>query len=89
VGPPVPAIAKPWQSSWDVFIPFLAFPPEVRRAVYTTNMTESINYQLRKVTKTRGHFPTERGGPAGTRTWRWKGCLNSLSIYFPGRINIT
>jgi len=55
-----PAIVKLWQSSWDVFVPFLAFPPEVRRVVYTTNMIESINYQLRKVTKTRGHFPTEK-----------------------------
>ncbi len=101
-----PAIVKLWQNSWDVFVPFLAFPPEVRRVVYTTNMIESINYQLRKVTKTRGHFPTEkaalkllylavrnitteRGGPAGTGTWRWKACLNALAIYFPDRITIT
>ena len=55
-----PAIVKLWHNSWDVFVPFLAFPPEVRRVVYTTNMIESINYQLRKVTKTRGHFPTEK-----------------------------
>jgi transposase-like protein len=101
-----PAIVKLWENSWDVFVPFLAFPPEVRRVVYTTNMIESINYQLRKVTKTRGHFPTEkaalkllylavrnitteRGGLAGTGTWRWKACLNALAIYFPDRITIT
>jgi len=55
-----PAIVRPWKNSWGVFVPFLAFPPEVRRVLYTTNMIESINYQLRKVTKTRGQFPTEK-----------------------------
>ena len=43
-----------------MFTPFLAYPPEIRRIVYTTNMIESINYQLRKVTKNRGHFPNEK-----------------------------
>jgi putative transposase len=59
-GAKYPAIINLWRNSWDVFIPFLAYPPEIRRVVYTTNMIESINYQLRKVTKTRGHFPTEK-----------------------------
>ena len=40
-------------------IPFFAFQPEVRKVIYTTNMIESINYQLRKIAKTRGHFPTD------------------------------
>lgn len=46
---------------WRVLrvIPFFAFPPEVRKVIYTTNMIESINYQLRKITKTRGRFPTD------------------------------
>jgi transposase-like protein len=55
-----PAIVGLWRDAWEVFVPFLDFPPEVRRVVYTTNMIESINYQLRKVTKTRGHFPNEK-----------------------------
>ena len=59
-GTKYPAIVRLWRDSWDVFIPFLAFPAEIRRVVYTTNMIESINYQLRKVTKNRGHFPTEK-----------------------------
>jgi len=59
-GSKYPAIINLWRNSWDVFVPFLAYPPEIRRVVYTTNMIESINYQLRKVTKTRGHFPTEK-----------------------------
>jgi len=55
-----PAIVRLWRNAWDVFVPFLAFPSEIRKVVYTTNQIESINYQLRKVTKNRGHFPTER-----------------------------
>ena len=59
-GSKYPAIVGLWRDSWEVFTPFLAYPPEIRRVVYTTNMIESINYQLRKVSKTRGHFPTEK-----------------------------
>jgi putative transposase len=54
-----PGIVKVWRNSWEQFTPFLRFPPELRKIVYTTNLVESINYQLRKVTKTRGHFPTD------------------------------
>lgn len=46
-------------SAWERFTPFLAFPPELRRVIYTTNAIESLNYQLRKVTKNRGHFPND------------------------------
>lgn len=60
IGARYPAIVRLWKDTWETFIPFLAFPPDVRRVVYTTNMIESINYQLRKVTKNRGHFPNER-----------------------------
>lgn len=59
-GTKYPAIVRLWRDSWEVFTPFLAYPPEIRRVVYTTNMIESINYQLRKVTKNRGHFPNEK-----------------------------
>ena len=55
-----PAIVRLWRDNWETFVPFLAFPAEIRRVVYTTNAIESINYQLRKVTKNRGHFPNER-----------------------------
>lgn len=60
IGSKYPAIVNLWRSRWEQFTPFLDFPPEVRRVVYTTNMIESVNYQLRKVTKNRGHFPNER-----------------------------
>lgn len=60
IGAKYPAIVRLWRGSWDVFTPFLQFPAEIRRVVYTTNAIESINYQLRKVTKNRGHFPSEK-----------------------------
>jgi putative transposase len=56
-GKQYPGTVDVWRHAWDDFIPFLDYPPELRRIVYTTNAIESINYQLRKVTKTRGHFP--------------------------------
>lgn len=59
LGKRYPAIERSWRASWTQVIPFFAFPPEVRKVIYTTNMIESINYQLRKITKTRGHFPTD------------------------------
>lgn len=54
-----PSAVKSFHDAWDRFIPFLAFPPELRRVIYTTNSIESLNYQLRKVTKNRGHFPND------------------------------
>lgn len=54
-----PSAVKTFQDAWDRFTPFLAFPPELRRVIYTTNSIESLNYQLRKVTKSRGHFPND------------------------------
>ncbi len=54
-----PGVIAVWQRVWDQFVPFLQFPPEIRRVIYTTNQIESINYQLRKVTKNRGHFPND------------------------------
>jgi transposase-like protein len=52
-----PQAVKVWEDAWEQVIPFLAFTPPVRKLLYTTNSIESLNYQLRKVTKARGHFP--------------------------------
>ncbi len=54
-----PSTSKAFRDAWERFTPFLAFPPELRRVIYTTNSIESLNYQLRKVTKNRGHFPND------------------------------
>jgi len=54
-----PAAVATWENAWERFIPFLAFPPELRKIIYTTNAIESLNYQLRKIIKNRGHFPND------------------------------
>jgi len=59
LGRAYPAIERSWRAAWEQVIPFFAFPPEIRKVLYTTNMIESINYQLRKISKTRGHFPND------------------------------
>ena len=59
LGKRYPSAVRVFQDAWDRFTPFLAFPPELRRVIYTTNSIESLNYQLRKVTKSRGHFPND------------------------------
>ncbi|GAA4763821.1 IS256 family transposase [Citricoccus nitrophenolicus] len=53
-----PGAVLAWRNAWEDFTPFLAFTPEIRKVIYTTNQIESINYQLRKITKTRGSFPS-------------------------------
>jgi putative transposase len=58
-GKKYPAAVATWQNAWERFIPFLAFPPAVRRIIYTTNSIESLNYQFRKIIKNRGHFPND------------------------------
>jgi hypothetical protein len=75
-----PVITQAWLDAWEYVTPFLAFPPEVRRVIYTTNAIEALNRQLRKAIKTKGHFPNEEAArkliylavtnavPAWTRT---------------------
>src|SRR5207237_6110738 len=54
-----PAIAQSWRRNWQQVIPFFAFAPEVRTILYTTNAIESLNSQVRKAVRIRGHFPSE------------------------------
>jgi putative transposase len=54
-----PAIAQSWRRNWEQVIPFFAFAPEVRRILYTTNAIESLNSQVRKAVRSRGHFPSD------------------------------
>ena len=58
-GSKYPHAVATWDAAWERFTPFLAFPPELRRVIYTTNSIESLNYQLRKIIKNRGHFPND------------------------------
>jgi putative transposase len=59
LGKKYPSAVASWQNAWDRFTPFLAFGPALRRVIYTTNSIESLNYQLRKIIKNRGHFPSD------------------------------
>lgn len=59
VGTRSPSVVDVWRPAWPEFIPFLDLPPKIRRVVCTTNAVECMNYQLRKVKKTRGHFPDD------------------------------
>jgi len=54
-----PTTVRTFEDAWDRFTPFLAFPPMLRRVIYTTNSIESLNFQLRKIIKNRGHFPSD------------------------------
>lgn len=60
LGKKYPSTVRTFEDAWDRFTPFLAFPPALRRVIYTTNAIESLNFQLRKVTKNRGHFPNDQ-----------------------------
>ena len=59
LGHKYPNTVATFDNAWERFVPFLAFPPELRRVIYTTNSIESLNYQLRKIIKNRGHFPND------------------------------
>jgi transposase-like protein len=52
-------VVAAWRRAWTQVIPFFAFPPEIRRLIYTTNALESVHAQLRKIITTRGHFPND------------------------------
>jgi len=94
-----PAIASSWRGNWERVRPFFDFPPDLRRLIYTTNAIESLNFQLRKVTKAKGHFPSDEAATKllylalrnAEKKWRmvprfWNSALNQLVIYFPGRL---
>jgi transposase-like protein len=59
LGVKYPHAVATWEAAWQRFIPFLAFPPMLRRVIYTTNAIESLKYQLRKIINNRGHIPND------------------------------
>jgi len=97
-GKKYPTIAPSWQRAWQQVIPFFAFPPEVRRIIYTTNAIESLHMQLRKIIKTRGHFPSDDaatkllwlalGNVLGNKvrsTRKWGEAMNQFAIMYGER----
>jgi putative transposase len=94
-----PTIGKLWRRHWDQLSPFFAYPAAIRRVIYTTNAVESLNAQLRKVTKKKGAFPTpeavrkvlylalQRASTRWTRPVKdWPAALTHFAIMFEGRV---
>ena len=95
-----PTVVAAWRRAWAQVIPFFAFPPEIRRVIYTTNAIESVNAQLRKIIKTRGHFPTDDAASKliwlalrnitagrGNAAHHWKEAMNQFAILYDDRFN--
>jgi len=94
-----PTIAKSWRNNWERIIPLFSYPKDIRKAIYTTNAIESLNMSLRKVTKNRGHFPSDEAMfkllylalRNIAKKWTmpikdWKSALNQFSILFEERM---
>jgi len=93
-----PTISKSWMNHWQRIIPFFAFPPEIRKAIYTTNAIESVNMTLRKVLKNHRAFPTDESALKVvylaiqniSKKWTmpikdWKPALNRFAIAYDDR----
>lgn len=97
-GQKFPTVVAAWRRAWDRVIPFFAFPPAVRKVIYTTNAIESINARLRKIVKTRGHFPSDEAATKliwlalrnitanwGHAAHDWKAAMNQFAILYEDR----
>jgi putative transposase len=93
-----PTVVAAWRRAWSHVIPFFAFPPQIRRVIYTTNAIESINSQLRKIIKSRGHFPSDDAASKllwlalrnitaewGRPAHNWKEAMNQFAILYEDR----
>jgi putative transposase len=98
-GQKYPSIAPSWRRAWQEIIPLFAFPPAVRKIIYTTNAIESLNRVIRKTTKTRGSFPTDDAATkliylairsfekAGRCVRERVAARNQFAILYPERFN--
>jgi putative transposase len=97
-GQKFPTVAAAWRRAWSHVIPFFAFPPHIRRVIYTTNAIESINSQLRKIIKSRGHFPSDDAASKliwlalrnitedwGRAAKEWREAMNQFAILYEDR----
>lgn len=96
-----PTISPIWRRNWERVVPFLVYPDEIRRVIYTTNAIESVNMSLRKIIKNRGSFPNDESAlkllylalQNISQKWtmpikQWKVALNRFAIVFEGRLPI-
>lgn len=94
-----PTVVASWRRAWSHVIPFLGFPPAVRKVIYTTNAIESVNARLREVTKTRGHLPSAEAATKliflalrnitsdwGRAAHDWKMAMNQFAILYDDRL---
>ena len=99
-GQKFPTVVATWRRAWPQIIPLFAFPPDVRRLIYTTNALESVHGQLRKIIKTRGQFPTDEAATKLiwlalrniTGKWArsspyWRPAMNQFAILYEGRFS--
>jgi len=97
-GQKFPTVAAAWRRAWSHVIPFFAFPPSIRRVIYTTNAIESIHARLRKIIKSRGHFPSDDAATKliwlalrnitvdwGRAAKEWKEAMNQFAILYEDR----
>jgi transposase-like protein len=97
-GQKFPTVVATWRRAWDRVIPFFAFSPAVRKVIYTTNAIESLHSQLRKIIKTRGHFPNDDAATKllwlalrnitadwGRAARQWKEAMNQFAIAYGER----
>lgn len=93
-----PTVVAAWRRAWERVIPFFAFSPAVRRVIYTTNAIESIHARLRKIIKTRGHFPSDDAATKliwlalrnitadwGRAAKEWREAMNQFAIAYGDR----
>ena len=97
-GQQFPTVVAAWRRAWNHVTPFFAFPPEVRRVIYTTNAIESVHARLRKIIKTRGHFPSDEAATKliwlalrnitadwGRAAKEWREAMNQFAILYEDR----
>jgi transposase-like protein len=93
-----PTVVAAWRSAWSQVIPFFAFAPQIRKVIYTTNAIESVNARLRKIIKSRGHFPSDEAASKllwlalrnitadwGRSAKDWKEAMNQFAILYADR----
>lgn len=101
-GKKYPTLVSLWKNQWPQVIPFFAYPPEIRKIIYTTNAIESLHMRLRKIIKTRGHFPNDEAATKLlylalrniTKDWNmppreWSAAKNHFAILFEDRFQMS
>ena len=96
-----PWCAPSWRRAWNEVIPFLDYPPEVRKLIYTTNSIEALNSKIRRAVRTRGHFPSDDAATKliwlalrnitadwGRAAKEWRDAMNQFAILYEERFTL-